>query len=118
MKVHEKIRQLRLEKGYSQEVMAEELQISTTAYGDVERGKTELSLSRLEQILRVFGTPLESFFGASSTEKLQAENDKLKLENEKLKQENQYWREKFDERLLTELYRIGAATHRERIGFK
>ena len=118
MKVHEKIRQLRLEKGYSQEVMAEELHISATAYGDMERGKTELTLSRLEQVLQILGTTADVFFNASSSEKLLLENEKLRIENEKLRQENQYLKEKFDDRVLSELYRIGAATRRERIGFK
>jgi len=46
MKIGEKIRQARLLKGYSQENMAELLQISTTAFGDIERSKTELTINR------------------------------------------------------------------------
>ena len=118
MKIHEKIRTLRLEKGYSQEAMAEELHISTTAYGDMERGKTELTISRLEQVLQILGTQTEVFFNSNSSEKILLENEKLRIENEKLKQENRYLREKFEERVLSELYRIGAATRREPIGFK
>lgn len=118
MKVHEKIRQLRLERGYSQEVMAEELRISTTAYGDMERGKTELTLIRLEQVLGVLGMPIELFFNPLSRDTIHLENEKLRIENEKLKLENRYLKEKFDERVLSELYRIGAATRREPIGFK
>ncbi|MBO9636976.1 helix-turn-helix domain-containing protein [Siphonobacter aquaeclarae] len=118
MKIHEKIRQLRLEKGYSQEVMAEELDLSTTAYGDVERGKTELTLARLERILQVLGVGVEAFFGLPGDNTLRLENEKLQIENEKLRQENTYLKEKFETRLLQELYRIGAASQREPIGFK
>ncbi|MFT4032816.1 MAG: helix-turn-helix transcriptional regulator [Siphonobacter sp.] len=118
MKVYEKIRQIRLEKGYSQEVMAEELGISATAYGDVERGKTELTVSRLEQILQILHLTYESFFATQATETVRLENENLRLEMARLQQENQYLKEKFDERLMLELYRIGAATQRERIGFK
>lgn len=49
MKVGEKIRSLRTIKGYSQENMAELLGISSVAYGDIERNKTDVSHSRLEQ---------------------------------------------------------------------
>ena len=50
MKIGEKIRQARLLKGYSQENMAELLQISTTAFGDIERSKTELTINRAQKI--------------------------------------------------------------------
>jgi transcriptional regulator with XRE-family HTH domain len=123
MKLHEKIRYLRLQRGYSQENMAEVLGLSTTAYGDLERGKTELTVSRLEQIAAALGTSLTAFFGEGTPEhaqqdRLQLENEKLRAEIEKLLLENRYWREKFDERVLLELYRLGQAKAREPIGFK
>lgn len=49
----EKIRLQRLQRGLSQENMADLLNLSTTAYGDIERGKTDLTLSRLTQIATV-----------------------------------------------------------------
>lgn len=54
-KINENIRLLRLQRGYSQENMADLLHLSTTAYGDIERGKTDITLSRLEQIAQVLG---------------------------------------------------------------
>ncbi|MBC7568724.1 MAG: helix-turn-helix transcriptional regulator, partial [Spirosoma sp.] len=51
--IEEKIRLQRLQRGFSQENMADLLNLSTTAYGDIERGKTELTLSRLNQIATV-----------------------------------------------------------------
>ena len=49
----ERIRLERLQRGLSQENMADLLNLSTTAYGDIERGKTDLTLSRLTQIAQV-----------------------------------------------------------------
>ena len=55
MNTGEKIRQIRLTKGFSQENMADMLGISTTAYGDIERNKTELTISRATEIAKVLG---------------------------------------------------------------
>ena len=54
----EKIRLERLQRGLSQENMADLLNLSTTAYGDIERGKTDLTLSRLAQIAQVLDVAL------------------------------------------------------------
>ena len=45
-----KIRSYRSLKGYSQENMAELLDISPTAYAKIERGETDVNFSRIEQI--------------------------------------------------------------------
>jgi transcriptional regulator with XRE-family HTH domain len=48
--IGDKIRHFRTQKGYSQENMAEMLDISLTAYGRIETNKTNVSLKRLQQI--------------------------------------------------------------------
>lgn len=53
------IRFERLRKGYSQEVMAEMLGISQNAYSKMERGKTKLSISRLQNITHILGVSVE-----------------------------------------------------------
>lgn len=50
MKLGEKIRVFRNLKGYSQEVMADGLGISTAGYGKIERNETEVTVTRLDQI--------------------------------------------------------------------
>ena len=56
MLVGDKIRNLRTLKGFSQENMAEMLDMSLVAYGDIERNKTkDVNLKRLEQIAGVLG---------------------------------------------------------------
>jgi transcriptional regulator with XRE-family HTH domain len=53
MHTGEKIRLVRMLKGFSQENMAEMLKLSRQAYGDIERGKTDVTDMRLEQIAEV-----------------------------------------------------------------
>jgi transcriptional regulator with XRE-family HTH domain len=54
MKLHEKIRRARKNKGWSQEETAQKLNMSLNAYGCIERGETHPNSIRLEQIARVF----------------------------------------------------------------
>jgi transcriptional regulator with XRE-family HTH domain len=55
MKVGDKTRNLRTIKGLSQENMANLLGMSLVAYGDIERNKKDVNLSRLEQISEALG---------------------------------------------------------------
>ena len=85
MAVHEKIKFIRQLKGWSQEDMAEKLAMSVNGYGAIERGETNVNISRLEQIALVFGIELSqlvalgdknNFYmsGASSTVQLNQDN--------------------------------------------
>jgi len=53
MKIYETIGFMRQLKGWSQEEMAEQLQMSASGYAKIERGETDIHLSRLEQIAHV-----------------------------------------------------------------
>ncbi len=79
--INERIRQIRLGLGLSQENMAEGLQISTTAYGDLERGKTEITIARLAVIADIFNLEIPDLLGDEGTkrqlEKLEQENERL-----------------------------------------
>ncbi|SFB85796.1 Helix-turn-helix [Flexibacter flexilis DSM 6793] len=48
------IKKLREARNYTQQFVAEQLQMSQTSYSNMERGKTEISLRRLEQISSLF----------------------------------------------------------------
>ncbi|BAP57301.1 transcription factor, MBF1 [Thioploca ingrica] len=63
MQLHEKICLLRKVKGWSQEEMADKLQMSVHGYANIERGETDVQLSRLEQISQVLGVELQNLFG-------------------------------------------------------
>ena len=131
----ERIRLERLQRGLSQENMADLLNLSTTAYGDIERGKTDLTLSRLSQIAQVLDVspltllsdeaipaqvveskPDELVSHELTTLRLMVEKQQVELD--KLRLESDYWKRKYDERIAMEVLRyMGVEQKRERIGF-
>jgi len=58
MKLHEKIRFMRQLQGWSQEDMADKLEMSVSGYAHIERGETDVQLSKLEKIAKAFGVDL------------------------------------------------------------
>ncbi len=85
MNVSDKIRFMRRLKGWSQEEMAEKLEMSPNGYANIERGETDVQISRLEQIAKIFGMDLTElmsfgernilyFFGDNNQHVLQALN--------------------------------------------
>ncbi|GAB3313792.1 hypothetical protein GCM10027299_01150 [Larkinella ripae] len=132
MTIGTQIRLLRQQKGYSQENMADMLGLSTTAYGDIERGKTDLTISRLQQIATALGTtapqllsgdvqPQPELYPAEvvhQVETLKSEQERKELEIEKLRMEVVYWKRKAEETALVEVVRnLVVPTERNRIGF-
>lgn len=116
----EKIRQIRLQKGLSQENMADMLGLSTTAYGDIERGRTELSVSRLENVAKLLDVPLPELLGIdvsmSETEWLRQENTRILAENRRLQNELDQWKLKFRQLFGDGIIRQ-LGEERQRIGF-
>lgn len=62
MLLHKKIRFLRLNKSWSQETMAEKLDMSPNGYGSIERGETNVQLSRVLQIAQLFDISIAELF--------------------------------------------------------
>jgi transcriptional regulator with XRE-family HTH domain len=62
MQYHEKLKLFRQLKGWSQEQVAEQLAMSVGGYGAIERGATDVQLSRLNQIAQLFGIELTDLF--------------------------------------------------------
>ncbi|MFU8789962.1 MAG: helix-turn-helix domain-containing protein [Methylobacter sp.] len=61
MNVHQKIKALRLFNDFTQEDMAEKLGYSSVqGYAKIERGETELTVSKLEDIAKVLGVSLQA----------------------------------------------------------
>ncbi len=50
MQIHEKIKYFRRSKGFTQEQVAEKLNITPVAYSNIERGESSISMKRLEEI--------------------------------------------------------------------
>ncbi|STZ09496.1 transcriptional regulator, y4mF family [Moraxella caprae] len=98
------IRELREQRQWTQEQMAEKLGLTRNGYAKIETGKSLPNLQRLDEIAKIFGVQLfdllkleqqnvvyqigENYHGNNNyynnNEKLQTEIDKLKLEMEKL----------------------------------
>lgn len=117
----EQIRLKRLQKGLSQENMADLLGMSTTAYGDIERGRTELTLPRLEKIAAVLEFPVIELLGIrqepdSELEWMRRENLRLQAENLQLRTSIDQLKRKFQEVVGNELL-LRIHENRERIGF-
>lgn len=62
MVVHEKIKFFRQAKNWTQEEVAEKLGLSPNGYGSIERGETDINLSRLEQIAKLFAIKPSQLF--------------------------------------------------------
>jgi len=131
----ERIRLQRLQRGLSQENMADLLSLSTTAYGDIERGKTDLTISRLSQIAhvldvspvtlltdeavsaQVIDTPPNEIVN-HELETLRLTVEKQQVELDKLRLEANFYKRKYDDRIAMEVARsMGVSQSRERIGF-
>jgi len=61
-KPYERIKVFRTFKGWTQEKMAEKLGMSVIGYGNIERGNTNVKLSKLEEIAKVLGIELHELF--------------------------------------------------------
>jgi transcriptional regulator with XRE-family HTH domain len=53
---------MRQSKGWSQEDMAGKLNLSVNGYANIERGETDVQISRLEKIANIFGIELPELF--------------------------------------------------------
>ncbi|MFY9259608.1 MAG: helix-turn-helix transcriptional regulator [Gallionella sp.] len=58
MEVYKKIRFLRESKNWSQEEMAEKLNMSPSGYSKIERGETKVAIPKLVKIAEVFEVDL------------------------------------------------------------
>lgn len=63
MELAERIKFMRMFKGWSQEEMAEKLNVAASTYAKIERGQTDIPFSRLQQIVQTFKMELADFFG-------------------------------------------------------
>jgi len=58
-----KIKQLRTIKGWSRQQIADRLEMSVTGYGGIERGETDVCITRLARIATVFEIALSDLLG-------------------------------------------------------
>ncbi|KOR32955.1 hypothetical protein TI05_03960 [Achromatium sp. WMS3] len=70
MSISDKIRSIRKAKGLTQEQVAEKLEMSTNGYGDLERGDTDIKLSKLEKIAEILEMQLPELVDLSEKDNL------------------------------------------------
>lgn len=58
MKVGDNIKKLRELRNYTQQYLADQLEISLSGYGKIERNETDVSLGRLQQIADILGVDI------------------------------------------------------------
>ena len=63
LQIGQKIKKIRELRSYTQEYMAEQLGMSQTGYGNIERDETDISLKRMKQISEILGIKLQELFG-------------------------------------------------------
>lgn len=81
-----KIRLLRHQKGWSQEDVAKRLDISIPAFSKIETGITDVNLSRLNQISKLFGLSLVQLLSTSDSEEDKQAQDEIEDLNNKLQE--------------------------------
>ncbi len=112
MELGEKIRQIRVRKGFSQENVADMLCISTSAYGDIERNKAEVTVNRLLKIAAFFEIDVNDIIGDyAKNSATKEEITLLKAELLLTQIESARWKDRFMRSVFHD-------QERTRIGFK
>lgn len=79
--IYARIKDLRIKNRYSQTDMAARLELNQTSYGKLERGETQLTIERLEQLANIFSiTPKELMFPEEPGEVIERQRGKELLE--------------------------------------
>lgn len=60
--VYKNIKKIRELKNLTREYVADELKMSTSGYGKIERGEVDLTISKLVKIAKVLGVSIEFIF--------------------------------------------------------
>ncbi len=71
MSIGEKITFFRKRKGFSQEQIAEILNMTPQGYGKIERNETDVAYSRLELLSKTFGIKVEDLVGFGEKDNFQ-----------------------------------------------
>jgi transcriptional regulator with XRE-family HTH domain len=75
----ENIKNIRKDKGLSQESVAYDLGIDYSTYGKIERGKIGLSVERLDQIARILNVTVQHLYEWERADMDGSEDEKAKL---------------------------------------
>ncbi|MDR2270614.1 MAG: helix-turn-helix domain-containing protein [Sphingobacterium sp.] len=82
----EKIRLLRRQKGWSQQDAAKRLDISIPAFSKIETGFTDVNISRINQISKLFNLTAVQLLSSSDTEEIKECVNEIDTITQKLQQ--------------------------------
>ena len=77
--IGDKIRKFRLQAGFTQERLAEELEITYQQVQKYERGVTKVNLTKLQQIAIILNVPIVTFFQCDCGETMFLSNEEKNL---------------------------------------
>ncbi|MDQ7947660.1 MAG: helix-turn-helix transcriptional regulator [Pedobacter sp.] len=80
----QKIKKLRQEKNVNQASIAKEMGISLPAYSKIETGKTDVNISRLEQLASIHKIDIGEFFCDGLKEQLKEKDEQIAILKDKL----------------------------------
>ncbi|WP_293956081.1 MULTISPECIES: helix-turn-helix domain-containing protein [unclassified Sphingobacterium] len=83
-----KIRLLRQQKGWTQQDVAKKLDVSIPAFSKMETGITDLNLSRLNQIAKLFNLTLLQLVSNSDTDDVKDYTNEISILNKQLQQKD------------------------------
>ena len=89
-----RIKKIREYRNYTQQFMADSLDLSQNAYCKIENGTTKLTIDRLEEIATILDVPVESILSSSNQTFNIQNNDKLYGHIENLYEANKELMEK------------------------
>lgn len=81
-----RIRLLRHQNGWSQEDVAKKLEISIPAFSKIETGITDVNLSRIEQIAKLFDLSVVDLLTLNDSEEQKRYSEHLDVLNNRLKE--------------------------------
>jgi len=110
--LYQAIRELRLKNGFSQEYIAEKIEISRPTYIQLEKGERDLTITEAKKLASIFGMSLENFLTGKKPVKMEVvfKKGKKKKRNQ---QDNirisvpQEYKEKFKTVLAYVLKKVG-----------
>lgn len=103
-KIIKKIAEIRSKKGFSYENMAQDLDLSTSAYRKIETGETKLTVERLVDISKILETPLNDLLDTESQKNFNQEIRENATGYQAVDNENIYYEYSEVSKKLIEVY--------------
>lgn len=99
----EKIKEIRIAKRYSQEDLAEKLNINQSTYFKIENGKTELTITRIYEIAKILEVSVSELLGIGPNNVPEMDNSELEYWEKEVEWRSELLKSQRDSIRLVEL---------------